>query len=49
VNWKAVKRALELSNGSQAESGPIFTFYMGKNTPERKNYIMDQLVVPVEA
>jgi hypothetical protein len=23
-------------------------FYMGKNTPERKNYIMDKLVVPVE-
>ena len=31
-----------------AESGPIFNFYMGKNTPERKDYIMDQLVVPVE-
>jgi hypothetical protein len=23
-------------------------FYMGKNTPERKDYIMDSLVVPVE-
>ena len=32
----------------RAESGPIFTFYMGKNTPERKDYIMDKLVVPVE-
>ena len=31
-----------------AESGPIFDFYMGKNTPERKDYIMDSLVVPVE-
>ncbi|MCO5052514.1 MAG: hypothetical protein M9920_09440 [Verrucomicrobiae bacterium] len=31
-----------------AESGPILSFYMGKNTPERKDYIMDQLVVPVE-
>ena len=30
------------------ESGPIFDFYMGKNTPERKDYIMNQLVVPVE-
>ena len=30
------------------ESGPIFNFYMGKNTPERKDYIMDRLVVPVE-
>jgi topoisomerase-4 subunit B len=33
----------------RAESGPIFNFYMGKNTPERKDYIMDSLVVPVEA
>jgi len=27
----------------------ILTFYMGKNTPERKDYIMGNLVVPVEA
>jgi topoisomerase-4 subunit B len=32
----------------RAASGPIFDFYMGKNTPERKDYIMDSLVVPVE-
>jgi DNA gyrase subunit B/topoisomerase-4 subunit B len=32
----------------RAESGPILDFYMGKNTPERKDYIMDSLVVPVE-
>ena len=32
----------------RAESGPNFNFYMGKNTPERKDYIMDKLVVPVE-
>jgi DNA gyrase subunit B/topoisomerase-4 subunit B len=32
----------------RAESAPIFDFYMGKNTPERKDYIMDHLVVPVE-
>ena len=31
-----------------AESAAIFNFYMGKNTPERKDYIMDSLVVPVE-
>jgi DNA gyrase/topoisomerase IV subunit B len=30
------------------EAAPIFNFYMGKNTPERKDYIMDSLVVPVE-
>jgi len=27
---------------------PILNFYMGKNTPERKDYIMERLVVPVE-
>lgn len=26
----------------------IFNFYMGKNTPEREDYIMDKLIVPVE-
>ncbi|MCU0770677.1 MAG: toprim domain-containing protein [Verrucomicrobia bacterium] len=30
------------------EAAPMFDFYMGKNTPERKDYIMDHLVVPVE-
>ena len=30
------------------ESGPLFDFYMGKNTPERRDYIMDNLVVEVE-
>jgi DNA gyrase/topoisomerase IV subunit B len=39
---------------SQVEYAPkhdtanILTFYMGKNTPERKDYIMEHLVVPVE-
>jgi hypothetical protein len=28
----------------KVESGPIFNFY----TPERKDHIMDKLVVPVE-
>ena len=32
----------------RAESGPIFNFNMGKNTPERKDHIMDKLVVPVD-
>jgi len=27
----------------------ILTFYMGKNTPERKDFIMGNLVVAVEA
>ncbi len=40
---------------SQVEYAPkvdatgILSFYMGKNTPERKDYIMENLVVPVEA
>jgi topoisomerase IV subunit B len=39
---------------SQVEYAPkpdvsnIMTFYMGRNTPERKDYIMENLVVPVE-
>jgi len=30
------------------DAAPVFNFYMGKNTPERKDYIMEHLVVPVE-
>jgi DNA gyrase subunit B/topoisomerase-4 subunit B len=30
------------------EAGGILSFYMGRNTPERRDYIMQQLVVPVE-
>src|ERR1051326_5449047 len=30
------------------DASNILTFYMGKNTPERKDYIMENLVVPVE-
>ena len=39
---------------SQVEYAPkhdaagILGFYMGKNTPERKDYIMENLVVAVE-
>jgi topoisomerase IV subunit B len=32
----------------KVEAAGILTFYMGKNTPERKDYIMEHLVVPVE-
>jgi hypothetical protein len=32
----------------KTEAFGILTFYMGKNTPERKDYIMERLVVPVE-
>jgi DNA gyrase subunit B/topoisomerase-4 subunit B len=41
-------RLSKVEYAPRAESGPIFDFYMGKNTPERKDYIMDSLVVPVE-
>jgi DNA gyrase/topoisomerase IV subunit B len=30
------------------EASNILSFYMGRNTPERKDYIMENLVVPVE-
>lgn len=33
---------------AKPDSTAIIDFYMGKNTPERKEYIMDNLVVPVE-
>jgi DNA gyrase subunit B/topoisomerase-4 subunit B len=41
-------RLSKVEYAPKSESTPIFNFYMGKNTPERKDYIMDQLVVPVE-
>ena len=43
-----IERQGKVEFAPRAESGPIFSFYMGKNTPERKDYIMDSLVVPVE-
>jgi DNA gyrase/topoisomerase IV subunit B len=41
-------RLSKVEYAPRAESAPILDFYMGKNTPERKDYIMDSLVVPVE-
>ena len=41
-------RLSKVEYAPRGESGPIFNFYMGKNTPERKDYIMDSLVVPIE-
>jgi len=41
-------RTSKVEYAPRSESGQIFDFYMGKNTPERKDYIMDSLVVPVE-
>jgi DNA gyrase/topoisomerase IV subunit B len=33
---------------AKPDAAGILGFYMGKNTPERKDYIMENLVVPVE-
>ena len=41
-------RLSKVEYAPRAQSGLIFNFYMGKNTPARKDYIMDKLVVPVE-
>ncbi|MFZ0826584.1 MAG: toprim domain-containing protein [Verrucomicrobiia bacterium] len=41
-------RLSQVEYAPKMEAAPIFNFYMGKNTPERKDYIMDRLVVPVE-
>ena len=41
-------RLSQVEYAPKTEAAPIFNFYMGKNTPERKDYIMDRLVVPVE-
>lgn len=47
-----IGREMRLSRVEYAprtEASGILGFYMGKNTPERKDYIMEHLVVPVEA
>ena len=41
-------RLSKVEYAPRAESAPIFNFYMGKNMPERKDYIMQRVVVPVE-
>ncbi len=41
-------RLSQVEYAPKLQAAPIFNFYMGKNTPERKDYIMDRLVVPVE-
>jgi topoisomerase IV subunit B len=46
-----IDKEMRLSKGEYApkhDASGILTFYMGKNTPERKDYIMDNLVVAVE-
>ena len=41
-------RASQVEYAPRVDSQQILSFYMGKNTPERKDYIMENLVVPVE-
>jgi DNA gyrase subunit B/topoisomerase-4 subunit B len=38
----------QVEHAPKPEAAGILGFYMGKNTPERKDYIMENLVVPVE-
>ena len=41
-------RLSQVEHAPKVDSQQILSFYMGKNTPERKDYIMENLVVPVE-
>ncbi|HOW65995.1 MAG TPA: DNA topoisomerase IV subunit B [Candidatus Paceibacterota bacterium] len=41
-------RLSRVEYASKPEAAGILSFYMGKNTPERKDYIMEHLVVPLE-
>jgi DNA gyrase/topoisomerase IV subunit B len=41
-------RLSQVEYAPKPEAAGILDFYMGKNTPERKDYIMEKLVVPVE-
>ncbi|SPE57007.1 DNA topoisomerase 4 subunit B [Verrucomicrobia bacterium] len=41
-------RLSQVEYAPKPEAAGILGFYMGKNTPERKDYIMANLVVPVE-
>jgi topoisomerase IV subunit B len=41
-------RLSQVEYAPKQDAGPVLSFYMGKNTPERKDFIMERLVVPVE-
>jgi len=41
-------RLSKVEYAPKLEASGILSFYMGKNTPERKDYIMENLVVPIE-
>jgi DNA gyrase/topoisomerase IV subunit B len=41
-------RLSRVEYASKPDAAGILSFYMGKNTPERRDFIMENLVVPVE-
>jgi len=41
-------RLSKVEYAPKPQAAEIINFYMGRNTPERRGYIMDNLVVPVE-
>ncbi len=41
-------RLSQVEYATKPDAASILSFYMGKNTPERKDYIMENLIVPVE-
>ena len=41
-------RLSQVEHAPKPDAANIFDFYMGKNTPDRKDYIMANLVVPVD-
>jgi len=41
-------RLSQVEHAPKPDASSILGFYMGKNTPERKDYIMQNLVVPIE-
>ena len=41
-------RLSQVEHASKSNVSDTLSFYMGKNTPDRKDYIMENLVVPVE-
>ncbi len=45
---KSDMRVSRVEFASKHDASGILSFYMGKNTPDRKDYIMQNLIVPVE-
>ena len=41
-------RLSKVEYAPRAESGPIFNFYMGKNTPDRQDFIIDNLRIELD-